>query len=119
MPKWMAGIDAFTRGKSFGLALLLVGPNPKNLLLSLGAGTALAQLGLSTTDAVVSWIVLHHRRQHHHRRPCLLQPHRRQQGEGVARLTQRLLAVNNTAVMAVLFLLFGVKFIADALPALG
>ena len=38
MPKWMAGIDAFSPVKSFTLALLLAGVNPKNLLLSAGAG---------------------------------------------------------------------------------
>ena len=54
MPTWMAGIDAFSPVKSFTLALLLAGVNPKNLLLSAGAGAALAQLGPTTTDAVVS-----------------------------------------------------------------
>ncbi len=53
----MAGIDAFSPAKAFTLALLLAGVNPKNLLLSAGAGAALAQLGPTTTDAVVSWIV--------------------------------------------------------------
>ena len=37
MPKWMAGIDAFSPVKAFTLALLLAGVNPKNLLLSAGA----------------------------------------------------------------------------------
>ena len=57
MPKWMAGIDAFAPGKAFGLAVLLAGVNPKNLLLAAGAGAALAEIGPSTTDAVVSLLV--------------------------------------------------------------
>jgi threonine/homoserine/homoserine lactone efflux protein len=57
MPKWMAGIDTFTPAKAFGLAVLLAGVNPKNLLLAAGAGSALAELGPSTTDAVVALIV--------------------------------------------------------------
>ena len=57
MPKWMAGIDSFAPGKALGLGLLLAGVNPKNLLLAVGAAAGLAQLGLSTTDAVVSLIV--------------------------------------------------------------
>ncbi len=44
-PKWMAGIDGFTPAKSFGLALLL-GLKPKNLILSIAAGTTIAQAGL-------------------------------------------------------------------------
>ena len=57
MPKWMAGIDALTPPKAFGLGLLLAGPNPKNLMLSASAGAALAGLGLSTGEAVGSLIV--------------------------------------------------------------
>lgn len=52
MPKWMAGVDSFSPVKSFALALLLAGVNPKNLLLSAGAGAALAQVGPTTSEAV-------------------------------------------------------------------
>ena len=38
MPKWMAGIDAFTPAKALGLGLLLAGVNPKNLLLAAAPG---------------------------------------------------------------------------------
>ena len=44
MPKWMNGIDSFTPVKAFGLAAVLSGVNPKNLMLCVGAGTTLAQL---------------------------------------------------------------------------
>ena len=55
MPKWMEGIDAFTSGKSLGLAFFLSGLNPKNLALNLAATSIIAQAGLSTTQ---SWIAL-------------------------------------------------------------
>lgn len=55
MPKWMAGIDAFTTGKSFGLGALLSGVNPKNLALTLAASLAIAQAGLTTAQ---SWFAL-------------------------------------------------------------
>src|SRR6478609_7918829 len=57
MPKWLAGVDALTPPKAFGLGLLLAGPNPKNLMLGASAGAALAGLGLSTGEAVGSLIV--------------------------------------------------------------
>ena len=57
MPKWMAGIDAFSPVKALALGVLLAGVNPKNLLLTLAAAVGLAQLGISTTDAVVSLLV--------------------------------------------------------------
>lgn len=57
MPRWMAGIDGFTPARAFGLALLLSGVNPKNLMLSVAAGTSVAQLGPSTVEAVVALVV--------------------------------------------------------------
>jgi len=57
MPKWMASVDALMPWKALGLGLLLAGLNPKKLILTIGAAAGLAQLGLSTTDAVVSLIV--------------------------------------------------------------
>jgi threonine/homoserine/homoserine lactone efflux protein len=53
MPKWMATIDNFTEGKSFGIGLALSGANPKNLALTLAAAGSIAQAGLSgSQDAV-------------------------------------------------------------------
>ena len=37
MPKWMAGIDAFSPTKALVLGVLLAGVNPKNLLLTLSS----------------------------------------------------------------------------------
>lgn len=54
-PKWMSGIDQFSPVKAFGLGALLSGLNPKNLLLSVAAGTSVAQLG---TSAASGWIVI-------------------------------------------------------------
>src|SRR4051794_40469278 len=56
MPKWMDGIASFTPGKALGLGALLAGANPKNLLLAAGAGSALAEAGVTGSDAVVSVI---------------------------------------------------------------
>jgi hypothetical protein len=57
MPNWMGAIDHMAPAKAFGLAVVLAAVNPKNLLLTLGSATGLAQLGLSTTDAIVATAV--------------------------------------------------------------
>ena len=57
MPKWMAAIDSITPVKAFGLAVLLSAVNPKNLLLTAAAAAAVAQHGVSTTDAVIALAV--------------------------------------------------------------
>jgi threonine/homoserine/homoserine lactone efflux protein len=61
MPKWMAAIDSFTPGKSFGLGAALSGVNPKNLALTLAAGATIAQAGLDgggTAVAVAVFVII-------------------------------------------------------------
>ena len=119
MPKWMAGIDGFTPGRAFGLALVLAGPNPKNLLLSIGAGMALAALELSTSEAVVSMFVYVLVGSISILLPVVYYLVGGAKAKATLDSLKDWLAVNNIAVMSVLFLLFGVKLIADALPGLG
>ena len=57
-PKWMAAIDSFTPFKALGLAVLLSAVNPKNLILSIGAATSVAQTNRSTSDAVVALVAV-------------------------------------------------------------
>jgi hypothetical protein len=119
MPKWMAGVDALTPPKAFGLSLLLAGVNPKNLMLAASAGAALAGLGLSTGEAVGSLIVFVVVASLSIAAPVL---YRLVGGEKAkVRLDQMKdwLVLHNDAVMAVLFLVFGAKLIADGLPPLS
>ena len=53
MPKWMETIDSFTRVKALGLALLLSGVNPKNLVLTMAAALSIAQANLSRLQSFV------------------------------------------------------------------
>jgi hypothetical protein len=119
MPKWMARVDTLAPGKAFGLGLLLAGVNPKNLILTIGAATGLAQLGLSTNEAAVSLIVFVVVASLTIAVPVV---YRLLGGEHAkARLDdlQGWLAVHNAAVMAVLFLVFGVDLIAKGIPSLA
>jgi hypothetical protein len=54
MPAWLLTVESMSPVKAFGLAVVLAAVNPKNLILTLGAATGLAQLGLSTSDAIVA-----------------------------------------------------------------
>ncbi|UKJ63222.1 GAP family protein [Cellulosimicrobium cellulans] len=53
-PTWMAAIDAFTPVKAAGLAVLLGAVNPKNLLLVVSGGAAIASAAPADTDAQVA-----------------------------------------------------------------
>lgn len=119
MPKWMAGIDSFTPGKSFATGVLLAGVNPKNLLLTAAAGAALAQVGVSTTDAVVSLIVFVVVGSITILGPVVYYLLGGDNAKATLDSMKGWLVVHNAAVMTVLFLVFGVKLIGDGLPVLG
>lgn len=118
MPKWMAGIDALKPVKALGLGLLLAGVNPKNLMLAAAAGAGLAQLGLSTGDAVVSLIVFVVIGSLTIAAPVVYYLFGGDQAKARLDDMKDWLALHNDAVMAVLFLVFGVNLIAKGLPRL-
>jgi len=118
MPKWMSGVDALTPGKAFGLGLLLAGVNPKNLILTFGAATGLAQLGLSTTDAVVSLIVFVVVGSLTIAGPVLYYLLGGEKAKAELDQLKGWLSVHNAAVMAVVLLVLGVDLIAKGLPPL-
>ena len=119
MPKWMAGVDRMSPAKAFGLAVLLAAVNPKNLLLTLGSATGQAQLNLSTPEAVVSTAVFVVLASVSIAVPVAYSVF------GGAKATQTLdsakawLTEHNAAVMAVLFLIFGVDLIGKGLPPIA
>jgi threonine/homoserine/homoserine lactone efflux protein len=57
LPSWMHTVDRFTPGRSAGVAVALAAVNPKNLVLTLGAAAAIAQVGGSTGDQAVALAV--------------------------------------------------------------
>jgi len=118
MPKWMAGIDAMTPPKALGLGALLGGVNPKNLLLAAAAGTGLAELGLSSSDATISLIVFVVIASITIAGPVIYYLLGGDSAKGRLDELKQWLTLHNDAVMAVLFLVFGAKLIADGLPPL-
>ncbi len=119
MPRWMAGIYSFSPGKSFTLALLLCGVNPKNVLLAAGAGAALAKVEPSTSEAVAAWIVYIVLASFTIAGPVVYYLLGGDRAKSALDQMKGWLAIHNAAVMTVLFLVFGVKLVADGLPALG
>ncbi|MDZ8200636.1 GAP family protein [Microbacterium sp. SSW1-59] len=54
LPPWMKAIDSFTFARAVGLAFVLAGVNPKNLLLGAAAGVAIGSAGLEVGAAVTA-----------------------------------------------------------------
>ena len=119
MPKWLATVESVSPVKAFGLAVLLAGVNPKNLILTLGAAAGLAQVpGLSTSDAVASIAVLVVIASLTIAGPVLYALFGGARAQSSLNATKAWLTTHNAAVMAVLFLVFGVDLIAKGLPPL-
>jgi cytochrome c biogenesis protein CcdA len=57
MPKWMATIDNTTPVAAVGLAAVLSGANPKNLLLAVGGGAAIAQTGIPGAQQAIAYLI--------------------------------------------------------------
>lgn len=117
-PKWMVGIDGLAPGKALGLGLLFAGVNPKNLMLALAAGTALAELGLSTSEAVWSLVVFVVIASLTIAGPVIYYLVGGETAKSRLDDLKNWLAVHNNAVMAVLFLVFGFDLVAKGLPPL-
>jgi hypothetical protein len=118
MPKWMGAIDRMAPAKAFGLAVVLAAVNPKNLLLTLGSATGLAQLGLSTSEAIVSTAVFVVIASLSIAVPVAYAVFGGAKATSTLESAKTWLTANNAAVMAVLFLVFGVDLIAKGLPNL-
>lgn len=113
-PGWMARIDEFGTGRIAGLGALL-SINPKNVLLAIGAATALARTDGSTTEVIVGLVVF-----------VVLGSAGVIAAVGYAVIggdrsratlerTREWMIVNNAAVMATLFLVFGAVLVAQGL----
>jgi Sap, sulfolipid-1-addressing protein len=57
MPKWMATIDKTTPPAAVGLAAVLSGANPKNLLLAVSGAAAIAGTGISGGQQAIAYAV--------------------------------------------------------------
>jgi len=119
LPKWMATVESIAPSRAFGLAVLLSVVNPKNLVLVLGAAAGLGQLGLDTGDAIVALAVFVVVASLSIAFPVVYQL----VGGASARTTlddlKTWMIEHNHAVMAVLFLVFGVVLISKGLGYLS
>jgi threonine/homoserine/homoserine lactone efflux protein len=118
LPRWMRSIDQFHPPKAAGMGALLSAINPKNLLLTVAAGAAIAATGigaggqaialavfivvgtLGVGTPVVAFFVL---------------------GERSAKPLDELkswMGANNTAIMAVITLVIGAKILGDGISGL-
>ena len=118
MPAWMKGIESFSAAKSFGMGFILAGLNPKNLPLAIAASIIITASGVGGVQqgvalaifvvvASITVIV-----------PVFTYLLARERAEGILGGWKDWLTVNNKAVMAVLFLVFGVVLVGKGIQGL-
>jgi threonine/homoserine/homoserine lactone efflux protein len=118
MPGWMQRIDSLKPGAALGLGFLLSAVNPKNLLLIVGAAVTIAQSSLSTTDDAITIAVFTVIGSFTVALPTLAYLVLGERAQPSLDRAKSWLSVNNTAVMAVLFLVFGFTLLGKGLGGL-
>jgi hypothetical protein len=118
MPKWMKAIDAVTPVRAFLAAVLLAGVNPKNAALTIGAAGGVAQLDASTADAAIALAVFVVIASATIAAPVVYAFVGGDDARARLDEAKGWLAEHNSAVMAVLLLVFGVVLIARGLQPL-
>jgi threonine/homoserine/homoserine lactone efflux protein len=118
LPSWMRTIDHFTPGRSAAIGVGLSAVNPKNLVLTLGAASAIAQTGVSAGQQAIALAVFVLVGTLGVGIPIVLYF---TMGERATRLLDSLkawMAAHNAAIMAVICLLIGAKLIGDGIAGL-
>lgn len=117
-PKWMDAIDSFGVGKSFGMGFMLSALNPKNLLLVAGAAVVISTSGLSTSEEVGALLVFTLIAASTVAVPVIGYLIVGDRADSTLANAKDWLIQNNSVVMAVLLLVFGVSLIGDAIEIL-
>ncbi|WP_035795010.1 GAP family protein [Kitasatospora mediocidica] len=118
LPGWMRTIDSFSPGKAAGLAVVLAGLNPKNLVLAVGGALSIASSTAGAGGKTVATVLLVLIGS-----LCTLLPLGvyllgGERAAGTLQSWKTWMAAHNGAIMTVLLLVLGAKYVGDALSAL-
>lgn len=119
LPSWMAALDSWTAGRAFGLGVALSAVNPKNLMLTLAAGAAIAQTGAPTGSQAVALAVFVLIGALGPGLPVLLDVVMGERSEHLLGELKTWLARHNAAVLTVVLLVIGAKLIGGAVAGLS
>lgn len=117
-PTWIDAIDGFGMGKSFGMGFLLSAVNPKNLLLVVAAVTTISAAGLSGGDETTALLLFTLIASITVSVPVIGYLIAGERADDVLAAAKDWLIQNNSVVMAVLMLVFGVSLLGDAMQIL-
>jgi hypothetical protein len=117
MPKWMATLDSVKPSRALVLGALLSGVNPKNLLLNVAAAGVIAAAAITPLETAVVTIVFILIASVTIIGPVVYVQIAGPRAEKGLTELKGWLTLHNAAIMAVLFLIIGVKLIGNGLGA--
>jgi hypothetical protein len=113
---WILGLGP---AKAFGMAALLSGVNPKNLLLTLAAASAIAQTGIDGGEQAVALAIFVIVGTLGPGAPVAIYFAMGARAKHLLDGLKAWMGAHNAAIMAVLCLVIGAKLIGDAITQLG
>ncbi len=114
-PKWMAGLDTIKPVKAFGLGALLATVNPKNGTLTIAAAAGIASTGASGSAQAVAIILFVVIGSLGVLAPVAIYLLTGEKAVVTLESWRRWFVANNTAIMAVLFFVIGLKLVGDGI----
>jgi threonine/homoserine/homoserine lactone efflux protein len=119
LPAWMKTVDRFTAGRCLAMGVALSAINPKNLILTIGAATAIAQTGVSTGAQAVALVIFVVIGTLGVGAPIGIYFFMGARSEHLLAQLRDWMARENATIMAVLCLVIGAKLIGDGISALA
>ncbi|MFF7216127.1 GAP family protein [Streptomyces sp. NPDC008238] len=118
LPAWMAAIDRFTPPKVLGLGLLLSAANAKNAPLTIAAGASISSSGIPVPQQIGALAVFVVIASLGVLAPLAVYLCMGERAKGILAGWRDQAARHNAAVMAVLFLVLGLKLLGDGISGL-
>lgn len=119
MPKWMATIENTKPAAATGLAVVLSGANPKNLVLAVGGAAAIAQTGIPGGQQAVAYLLFALIGTLGVGIPVVIYFVMGERSERLLAGLKDWMSAHNAVIMAVLCLIIGVKLIGDGISGLA
>ncbi|MEU3759776.1 GAP family protein [Streptomyces albogriseolus] len=119
LPKWMRTVDSFTPVKALALGTAMSALNPKNLLLSIAAASAIARTDTSAGAQAVALAVYVVLGALGPGTPVVLYFALRERSKHILDDLKLWMEQHNTAIMAVICLLFAAKLVGNAVSDLS
>jgi len=119
MPSWMATLDNTTPSRALVLGSVLSAANPKNLALVVSAAATIAQAGLTTGGDVAATAVFVAIGSSTVVGAVLMATIAPRRAAAPLAAVKEFMAANSVAIMLVILVVLGAKFVGDGLGVLG